>query len=69
MYGRHLVTYHVYTCMCVRVDTMQAAPTEESLTLLVITNVNPQKKEKVWLLNLRGVAQIRRKFVVFCSIL
>jgi hypothetical protein len=48
---------------------MQAAPTEESLTLLVITDVNPQKKIKVWLLNLRAVAQIQRKFVMFCSIL
>lgn len=69
MYGRHLVTYQIHTCTCVRVHTMQAAPTEESWTLLVITDVNPQKKKKVWLLNLRAVAEIQRKFVMFCSIL
>jgi len=47
---------------------MQAAPAIESLTLLVITNVNSQKKKKVWLLNLRAAAQIQRKFIMFCII-
>jgi len=47
---------------------MQAVPTMESLTLLVIINVNPQKKKKGWLLNLRAVAQFQRKFIMFCII-
>jgi hypothetical protein len=47
---------------------MQAVPTVESLTLLVITNVNSQKKKKEWHPNLRAVAQIQRKFIMFCII-